>query len=496
MKNEDMIQGIGEIDEQLIEEAANLKSKEKPQIYRFIRPLAILAACVLAAFLSIKFINISPKIQEQEPTTEPSPTSPYRPITPFQPQNPGVSHGMPIKADTSLIQVKANELSAAYERVATDEGMVSAEFVSAMIDFAMTLYTGSLNPIAGNQLISPLSAIMCLSMVANGTQGESRAQFEKMIGMSVDELNTCIYSYSKSIQSSKYCTLNLANSIWFNTGSNIKANPTFLQTNADWYQAKLYEADFALQSTVDDINNWCLKNTDGMIEKIIDGDCVGGELLILNALFFDAAWDDKYRDWQVTSGTFNNYDGSTSPATYLSSTEIVYLEGDGIKGFTKAYEDTRYSFMALLPDENQDIYDFAIRLTGAKWMELFKNSSREYLVDVKMPEFKYEDEIDLAGLLKAQGLTAMFGFEGYKPSDFEPTATGESPLLAMNVFQKTIIDVNKDGTRAAAITGIKHGGLPSEQKHKEVILDRPFVYAIIDNQTGIPFFVGILDNLA
>ena len=280
----------------------------------------------------------------------------------------------------------------------------TSDFNKALADFSFKLFKGVLTKDNENELVSPLSAISALAMLTNGADGNTKAQMEAAFGMDIDTLNKALYTYTSSLYSAKDCKLNLANSIWFREGS-IEVDKNFLQTNADWYNAQVFASPFD-DSTVKAINEWCAEHTDDMIKemvKMIDPNII---MYLFNALVFDAKWavefDLSYDD------KFNNYDESSSTIKMLSSTESTYIEGSGFKGFTKDYKDSKYSFVALLPDEGKDIYDFIDTLNGEGWLNIWNNRNTKSEVIVKMPEFKYELEMNLNDTLKGMCMVDMF----------------------------------------------------------------------------------------
>ena len=230
---------------------------------------------------------------------------------------------MLLSCTSCAMQISAAELSKDYERKATETGEVSEAFKTAMADFSMTLFKGILTKDGENDLVSPLSAVICLAMIANGADGETKAQMEAAFGMDVDTLNRSLYAYTSSLYRAKDCKLNLADSIWFRDEENrLHVNESFLQANADWYDAQIYAAPFD-QSTLKDINTWCKQHTDGMIEKMIDKIDTDTVMYLINALTFDAKWATKYEKKDVGDGHFTNYDGTQKTVQMLSSAPIL-----------------------------------------------------------------------------------------------------------------------------------------------------------------------------
>ena len=345
-----------------------------------------------------------------------------------------------------------------------------------------------------NDLLSPLSAALCLALVNNGANGETRAQLETLLGMNTDALNHALYAYTSNLYSSKECKLSLANSIWMKENA-LQVNPEFLQTNADWYNAQAYAAPFN-HTTVEDINNWCYNKTTGKIDKILNNISDEAVMYLINAVDFDAKWQEKYENKDVESGVFHGYDGKDSNVKMLHSQEYRYLMDENSVGFTKDYYGFGYSFMALLPDEDVDIYEYIGSLNSEKWANLWastKDGAYEYReVHARIPEFSYDVELNLKDTMQALGVTDMFDVKTADFSGIDAT----KPLYCETVKQKAMIELDRNGTKAAAITlaGVGcAGAAPAEPLY--ITLDRPFVYAIIDNTHKLPIFIGAVTNL-
>ena len=400
--------------------------------------------------------------------------------------------GMLLFSCTSCgFRIKAAELSKNYSRRATDPGTVTEEYKAAMADFSMSLFKGIVTGDGENDLVSPLSAVICLAMIANGANGNTKAQMEAAFGMDVDALNESLYAYTSSLYRADDCKLNLADSIWFRDDENrLCVNDEFLQTNADWYGAQIYTAPFD-QSTCKDINAWCKRYTDGMIEKIIDKIDPGTVMYLVNALAFDAKWAVAYEKKDVRDGQFTIYDGSKKAVQMLSAKERTYLSADGVKGFAKNYIGDQYSIVALLPDQETDIYEYVNTLDGAAWMSLW-NARQSSAVSVWMPEFTYTSSMNLNDTLKAMGMTDMFA----ENADFSKLGSSSlGGIYCSEVCQKVFIQVDRNGTKAAAVTWGGMKDMAMEEEPLRVVLDRPFVYAIVDNATGLPIFIGVVTKL-
>ena len=395
---------------------------------------------------------------------------------------------------TGCARVSATELSAGYTKLAEGKPEMDENFTSAVADFSLSLFRETLDAEKGNQLISPLSVMLCLALLANGADGETLREMEAVLGMDMDTLNESFYAYTQGLYNGENCKLGIANSIWFRDSETLMVKDEFLQTNADWYAAEVYKSPFDA-STVKDVNNWVKKNTDGMIDSILNQPPSASTLMyLINTLVFDAKWQDKYENNDVRDRTFTNANGSRTTVDMMYSEESTVLFGETFLGFAKNYEGGAYSFVGLLPDdETADIYEFAATLTGESWMEMW-SARRGAPVDVGIPEFTYDSYSLLNDSLYAMGMEDMFDAAYADFSRLGESAEGN--IYCSSVEHKTFIDVSRNGTKAAAVTWITmECGSAAPMDSYTVILDRPFVYAIVDNATGLPLFVGVVSQL-
>lgn len=199
-----------------------------------------------------------------------------------------------------------------------------------------------------------------------------------------------------------------------------------------------------------------------------------------------------YNKNDVKKGTFNLDDGSTVEAKFMKSTEYGYLEDEKVQGFKKSYKDGKYSFVALLPKEGISLNDYITSLREEEFFKLLKNK-KDVLVEASIPKFEVEYSKDLKDTLKVLGLNQCFGGEADLSKMFND---GSKSAYISDVFQKTHIEVNEKGTKAGAVTviEIQEKSAPMGDEVKTIVLDKPFLYAIIENDTNLPIFIGRLDN--
>ena len=341
----------------------------------------------------------------------------------------------------------------------------------------------------GNVLVSPLSVAYALAMTANGAKGETLEQMESVLGMPVEMLNFAFHEYLNALPEGEKNTLHLANSVWFTDKESFTVNQDFLQTNADYYGADIYQT--ALDDTAKNaINGWVKENTHGMIPKILDQIPESAVMYLVNALAFEAEWRDIYEEDQVRKGTFTTEDGKAQKTELMWSGENFYLEDEGASGFLKFYDDREYAFAALLPNAGVSVEEYAASLTGAKLHKMLSGAENTP-VTAAIPKFETEFDCELSEVLAELGMPDAFD-DG--AADFSGLGTStEGNIVISRVLHKTYINVDEKGTKAGAATAVEMTAESAEEymePPKEVTLDRPFLYMIVDCEKWVPLFMG------
>lgn len=385
--------------------------------------------------------------------------------------------------DDSILEVYPKEILNPVPDTETGNG--------ATADFAVRLFQNSMEE-GKNTLISPMSVLYALAMTANGADGETLAQMEKVFGMDIRDLNGYLFASPWLNPDTKGNKLYLSNSIWFKDDPNFEVNKTFLGINRDYYGAGAYQAPFD-ENTRNEINDWVKTNTKGMIPEIIDEIPEDAVMYLVNALAFEAQWEKIYDEFQVQEGHFTTEDGTRQDVEMMHSQEHYYLEDELATGFIKYYEGREYAFVALLPNEGVTVQEYADSLTGGHLQEMLA-SSEEMLVFTTIPKFESEYDIEMSQALQGMGMTNAFDWQ---VADFSRLGTYNVDgmnICISRVLHKTFISVAEQGTRAGAATAVEMPayGAMEIPEFKEVVLDRPFVYMIIDCETNLPFFMGTM----
>lgn len=389
-----------------------------------------------------------------------------------------------VKAASLMDDIKANDV--------TGKAADSA-FTGSTADFSIELFKKAADS-KDNSLVSPISVLLALSMTANGANGETLSQMEKVLGgsISIDKLNEYLYSYVQSLPSSKKSKLSIANSIWFrNEQNHLKVEQDFLQKNADYYNAAAYSSSFDDQ-TLKDINSWVKNNTGGMIDSILSRISPSAVMYLINAVTFDAEWERIYETTDIRNDYFITLDGKKQDAKFMSSDEGLYIDDGKATGFIKNYSGGSYSFAAILPNTDVDINTYLADMTGDSFMNTIKNAKKE-AVRASIPKFSYDYSIELNETLKSMGMPLAFDEDN---ADFKRLGTSSlGNIYIGEVLHKTFISVDEKGTKAGAVTKVEMREKCAAMEGHVVFLNRPFIYAIIDNSTGLPVFIGKLMSI-
>lgn len=339
-----------------------------------------------------------------------------------------------------------------------------------------------------NLLLSPLSVLYAMAMVS---EGADQTEAVKAFWGNLDQIhvNEFMYEYAAGLPQGEKAKLGLANSIWFKDDESFTANQDFLRTMVNYYGADVYKAPFNNQ-TCKDINKWVEQKTDGMIKNILDQIPADAVMYLVNALAFEAEWETPYTEYQQREDVFTKEDGTKQTATFLYGNEDTYLEDELATGFVKPYHGGDYAFVALLPKEGVTPEEYLASLTAEK-LENLLIGTRDYNVITSMPVFETAYDVEMKDLLSAMGYPVNSTFGGMGTST-------EGSILLSRILHKTYIRVDAMGTKAGAATVVESvtTGMPEVvPKVKEVHLDRPFVYMIIDTEKNVPLFIGVMKDL-
>ncbi len=348
----------------------------------------------------------------------------------------------------------------------------------------------------GNVMVSPASVMMALDMVAAGAKGDTLKQLTDVFAKGQGALDQQAYAAAlmDKINGSKDVEFTCANAVWNNEkllGDGI--NTRYVDYIKETFLAE-YKAEAFGNGTADEINKWADEHTKHMISEIVKDIDPYTAMILVNAICFDGKWETEYEDYQVNTGKFTKADGSTQDVMFLSDETRDYFETDKATGFMKAYKGGEYAFLAILPkDGSISANVFAKDFTAEDYEKFIKSVTTQYDVLSKMPEFKSDFELTMNDTLKTLGAGDVFD---ENKADLSGIAGEPGDLFVSKVIHKTHIEVDRTGTKAAAVTAVSVEVASAEPpEFKTVNCDRPFVYAIVDVKTMTPIFIGTVNEV-
>jgi len=333
-------------------------------------------------------------------------------------------------------------------------------------------------------------------MLMPGANENTKAEFEKILGADWDYVSALAADIAAQLEKTGGSTkLDLANSIWTDDDKAV-IEEEWLKTVKAYFGPDIYSADLPSDGALKAINKWVNDKTNGMIPKLHDDNYDKDTIMVLlNALYMKADWAHKFEGNDTYDREFAKADGSTVTVPFMNMFEAYesYIKTEDAEGIMLPYDDGRLAFIALKPGSG-DARGYAASLTGAKLKEAIAAAKADTFVTVNMPKFSTGYSVYLTDALKAMGMTDAFDPD---LADLSGAGRGvDGPLYISYVFQRVKVDVDEEGTEAAAVTEIataERCALPADEP---IVLtfDKPFVYAIVDTETGVPLFAGVMEN--
>ena len=342
----------------------------------------------------------------------------------------------------------------------------------------------------GSSVISPISVTYLMAMLANGAEASTREEIMATIGakdFDINEMNA-FYAYlmQRAKTADKHTTLNIANYIALNKEFQLKKK--YASTIADSYKGAVEALDFNNPESTKRINGWCSEHTDNMIPSIIDQVEPSAVAYIMNAIYFNGTWADKFDKNNTKKEQFNGY---TRDIKYVDmmhrNAKYYYTSNDVYSAVTLPYGSGTYSMTVILPNEGKFIPDVTKAL-NAKSIASLRSNMDECIVDLKLPRFTTEMKLSLKDIIAKLGAPSMFDTTR---ADFSSFANGN--VYVSEMLQKAKIEVSEEGTKAAAVTMgmVKLTSIrPDEPRRVDFHCDHPFIYMIQDNYTGAILFMG------
>lgn len=392
----------------------------------------------------------------------------------------------PTPLDARLARTKQLEQSRS-EQLFVDDRLIDA---NTKFSFKLFWEIWQTNQKQKNIFISPTSIALALAMTYNGANNETQQQIARALeleNLNLAEINQGNQALRVILENiDPHIQLKIANSLWVKQGIFFK--PKFIESNQKFYFAQVKQLDFDNPRAIGIINSWVKDNTDGKIEQVVNKINPNESLFLINAIYFQGNWTKSFDKNLTETKPFYLADGSQQLQPIMSQTGYyTYYESEDFQAISLPYSEERLRMYIFLPSKDSNLQSFLENLTVENWNEWLSKFDpfTPQLVSLQIPRFKFEYEIQLNDILKKLGMTAMF-----EPNKADFSQMTSEPIYISAIRHKTFIEVNEQGTEAAATTSATttRGG----DREREMIVDRPFFYVIRDNQTGIILFMGAI----
>ena len=347
-----------------------------------------------------------------------------------------------------------------------------------------------------NVFVSPLSVNWALSMTLNGAKGTTLDEMIEVIkakGYSLDDIN----KYNKSLREAlvavdKSTTLSIANSIWYHNSYTFEND--FLSANKNNYDAEIRPIDFSSSNAVTQINDWVSNKTNKKIPKIINELSPDAVFCLLNAIYFKGIWRDKFDVNKTKDEDFYAEDGvSMGKVKMMNQTHFfTYADDENCGYIGLPYGNGAFSMIVMLPHEGKTIDNVISNLNSKSWNAAM-NDMGSYEVNLRLPRFKTECKYEMhEDILPDMGMDVPF-------TDFANFSgiTKNTRIKISKVIHKSFVEVNEEGTEAAAVTLVEGvTGAPPPGTKIDYVVNKPFAFAIRENSTGVILFIGKIGRIA
>jgi serpin B len=341
-----------------------------------------------------------------------------------------------------------------------------------------------------NVVLSPLSASMALGMTLNGAAGSTFDDMRSALafeGMTQEEINEAYRGLLELLTAlDTTVDLSIANAIWSN--EDVEFHAAFFDAVRAAFAAAVESRDFRDPGTLDEINDWVTGQTHGKIEKILDSLDPDLVMLLLNAIWFDGQWTTRFDPADTRPAPFRRADGSTVEVDMMSleAEEFPLAFGPDWSAAELPYGGGAWSMVVVVPDGRRSARELFGQLDGATWNEIVDRLTSVEVDQLSLPRFTLEYDAFLNDALSAMGMEVAFG----PAADFTRLSPIGDRLCIDFVRQKTFIEVDEAGTRAAAVTAVGVG----VDSFIGLVVDRPFVFALRERLSGTILFVGLVED--
>ncbi len=345
---------------------------------------------------------------------------------------------------------------------------------------------------AENIMISPLSVSLALAMTYNGANGETKTAMEetlKLHGLSPNDINQSYKSLVESLKSlDEKVLLEIANAIYYR--DDFTVSPSFISTNENYYDAEVSELDFYSPDAVDVINNWVANKTHDKIKTILNEISTDQVMFLLNAIYFKGTWAKEFNPESTSTQPFYLDNGETTNVEMMARMDTLdYFSNELFSSIKLEYGSGNYNMFVLLPNSGKTLQNVISQLNKNNWDTWLEGFTKTNSVKIQLPKFKFKYEIELNNVLSDMGMGIAFS----DAADFSGI-NGTGGLKIGYVKHKTFVDVNEEGTEAAAVTIVAIELTSAGPHNTPFNVNKPFLFVITEKDTGAILFIGNVNH--
>ncbi len=367
----------------------------------------------------------------------------------------------------------------------------AGDILSGSNSFGIELFTKTAQSENKNMMLSPLSASIALTMLLNGSNADTYNQIRDMLGypqeLEIHEINEIYISLvTQLLTADNRVELSIANAAFYR--QDFKVKNAFIQTLSNDFGALVQSLDFSSPSALNSINKWASDNTKGKIPEVLESIDPAHVLFLMNALYFKGDWTVQFDKSNTADLPFYLDDGSAIQVSAMRSDKLgaAYFKGDYFQALELPYGRANFSMIVMLPDNG--LNSFIQNLTPIVWNEMtdaLSSAAGWTKFSVTMPKFSFDYEKTLNSQLKMLGMT-----DAFSESLADLSGISDARIYVDFVKQNTFIDVNEEGTEAAAVTTVGVSLTSVGDETPVFVVDRPFAFAIRERTTNTLLFIG------
>lgn len=377
---------------------------------------------------------------------------------------------------------------------ATDVDKNVAPLISANTNFAFKLFDKVRQQDNNNLIISPYGISTMLAMLRNGASEHTLSDLDRVAGfqgLTLDATNRKNNGLmSELVSENPNSTVQIAGSVWMHEGIVSKISQPFLNNLKNYFNAAARIEDFGDPATLSKVNSWASENTHGHIPEILKKLSPYDVMVLLNAVYFKANWEQQFEKEKTREQPFVLASGEEIQVPMMhQSGNYKYFSDQNLQFLELPYKDADYSLFILLPQRNKAIAEILSKLDEESWAKL-----RSRLIsqegDIAIPKFKFDNNIELNAVLSDLGMASAFHPGGANFSRLSETYR----LSIGRFFQVAKVELDEEGTTAAAVTVVTMQAEGMASLPFAFRADHPFFFSIVHNKTGAILFMGIVQN--